>query len=63
MSIPAAEVWLGSRSLGTTPLQKVSLPPGRHLLKLRTLDSGTVKRVPVSIQSGQVSYTSVRGEP
>jgi serine/threonine-protein kinase len=63
VSIPAAEVWLGSRHLGTTPLQRVSLSSGRHVLKLRTLGTGAVKRVPVSIQPGKVSYLSVRGEP
>jgi hypothetical protein len=37
-SRPFAVIWLGSRKLGTTPLWRISLPPGQHELHAVTAD-------------------------
>jgi serine/threonine protein kinase len=57
---PAAEVFLGDRSLGITPLTHVSLPAGRHVLELRW---STVRRAyPVRIRDGETTLVSARLE-
>jgi len=52
-SAPWANVSTGGRSLGTTPLVRVSLPPGRHVLKLENPELGRSTSYTVEITSGQ----------
>jgi serine/threonine protein kinase len=54
---PSAQVFLGGRALGETPLSKVSLPVGRHSLRLIGPD-GQARRLSVDIKPGDT--TSVR---
>jgi hypothetical protein len=54
---PFAKVYLGSRLLGETPLFKVSLPSGRHSLRLVGPD-GQPRRLSVEIKPGDT--TSLR---
>jgi serine/threonine-protein kinase len=51
-SQPWSRVKLGKRTLGTTPLLNVPLPPGRHLLRLMDAE-GNVHRKAVIIRSGR----------
>jgi len=59
LAIPAAQVTLGGRSLGTTPLIGVELPPGRHTLVLHAASGSATKTVNVTIRSGERTRTSV----
>nr|QKW93803.1 serine/threonine protein kinase [Vitiosangium cumulatum] len=52
-----AKVYLGSRPLGETPLFRVSLPPGKHTLRLVGPDGKPLKLL-VEIKPGEV--TSIR---
>ena len=52
-SMPWSEVYLGNKHLGTTPLIRVSLPPGRHVLTLRNPEVGTSTSYVVEIASGK----------
>jgi len=52
-SMPWSEVYLGSKHLGTTPLIRVALPPGRHVLTLRNPEVGTSTSYVVEIASGK----------
>ena len=54
---PYAKVYLGSRSLGETPLFRVPLAPGKHTLRLVAPHFKTLK-LQVEIQAGEV--TSIR---
>jgi eukaryotic-like serine/threonine-protein kinase len=54
---PYAKVYLGRRLLGDTPLFKVSLPSGKHSLRLVD-GSGQSRRLPVEIKPGET--TAVR---
>ncbi|WP_338872511.1 serine/threonine-protein kinase [Myxococcus stipitatus] len=49
---PPSKVFLGGQSLGTTPLSKVSLPSGHHVLKL-VGDDGKELPLPVDIKPGE----------
>lgn len=49
---PSSKVFLGGQSLGTTPLSKVSLPSGHHVLKL-VGDDGKELPLPVDIKPGE----------
>ncbi|MFK7992352.1 MAG: PEGA domain-containing protein [Sandaracinaceae bacterium] len=60
MVIPRAEVLLGRRSLGTTPLVNVRLPAGRHRLTVRAVDGSASRRVTVTIQANQRTRESLR---
>jgi serine/threonine-protein kinase len=54
---PWTQVYLGKRSLGTTPRFKIELPPGKHTLTLVNEDDGrkiNTTRV-VEIVSGQLT--------
>ncbi|HYH98172.1 protein kinase domain-containing protein [Hyalangium sp.] len=51
---PYAKVYLGKRYLGDTPLFKISLPSGKHLLSLVVADGRTL-RVPVEIKPGETT--------
>jgi serine/threonine-protein kinase len=50
---PWSEVFLGQTLLGTTPIIKVPLPPGRHLLTLRNSELATSTSYVVEIKSGK----------
>jgi serine/threonine-protein kinase len=52
-SSPWSDVFLGGRRLGTTPLIRVPLPPGKHLLTLRNPELGASTSYAVEIQSGK----------
>jgi serine/threonine protein kinase len=52
-SMPWSEVYLGNKLLGTTPLIRVSLPPGRHVLTLKNPEVGTSTSYVVEIASGK----------
>ncbi|MFL5347573.1 MAG: protein kinase domain-containing protein [Hyalangium sp.] len=51
---PYAKVYLGRRYLGDTPLFKISLPSGKHSLKLVSAD-GRNLHVPVEIKPGETT--------
>jgi serine/threonine-protein kinase len=51
-SEPWSEVFLGSTSLGATPLMRVPLPPGKHVLTLKNSEIGRSTSYPVEIKSG-----------
>ena len=59
MTVPVAQVWLGSRLLGTTPLRKTRLPAGVHSLRLRAVRGKGEKRVTVRVRPNKVSFLSV----
>ena len=59
LALPAAEVFLGARSLGTTPLLGVELPAGQHSLRLRAVGGDAEKTVRVVIRPGEQTRTSV----
>ena len=50
---PWSEVFLGSTLLGTTPIIKVPLPPGRHLLTLKNSELSASTSYVVEIKSGK----------
>jgi eukaryotic-like serine/threonine-protein kinase len=52
-SMPWSEVYLGSKHLGTTPLIRISIPPGRHVLTLKNPEVGTSTSYVVEIASGK----------
>ncbi|HJK96761.1 MAG TPA: serine/threonine-protein kinase [Polyangiaceae bacterium LLY-WYZ-14_1] len=52
-TIPAAQVTIGDRLLGTTPLRGVELPAGRHRLTLTDPASGTAMDYEVSVPPGE----------
>ena len=52
-SMPWSEVYLGNKHLGTTPLIRISLPPGRHVLTLKNPEVGTSTSYVVEIASGK----------
>lgn len=58
--IPPAEVSLGGRSLGRTPLVNRSLPAGQHVLTLAPAGGGPQKRIVVRIRPGENTRASVR---
>ena len=60
---PWAKVYLGRRYLGDTPLQGVSLPAGRHRLRLVNPQKRLSTRVTVRIQAGRTTRRSVRLGP
>lgn len=51
---PYAKVYLGRRYLGDTPLFKVTLPSGKHSLKLVGAD-GRTRRLQVEIKTGETT--------
>lgn len=53
-----AEVYLGARKLGTTPI-RLSLPAGVHTLRLRRLGTGPDILRPVTVESGGSSRLKV----
>lgn len=59
MTVPVAQVWLGPRLLGTTPLRKTRLPAGIHRLKLRAVRGKGEKSVTVRVRPNKVSFLSV----
>jgi len=60
---PWAEVRLGRRLLGTTPLRRVAIPPGNHVLELTCPPLGRTERVRIHATSGQVTPVFVNLNP
>jgi serine/threonine protein kinase len=56
---PYAKVYLGRRSLGETPLFKISLPAGKHSLRLVREDGRTL-RLPVEIKPGETTGLNLK---
>jgi serine/threonine-protein kinase len=52
-SAPWSDVFLGTDRLGTTPLIRVPLPPGKYLLTLRNPELGASTSYAVEIQAGK----------
>jgi serine/threonine-protein kinase len=52
-SAPWANVSMAGRSLGTTPLVRVALPPGHYVLKLENPEIGRSTSYTVDIQPGR----------
>jgi hypothetical protein len=52
-SAPWSDVFLGTDRLGTTPLIRVPLPPGKYLLTLRNPELGVSTSYAVEIQAGK----------
>jgi serine/threonine-protein kinase len=52
-SYPWTEVSENGKSLGTTPLVHVALPPGTHTLSLENAEQGIKKSYSVTIKSGE----------
>ena len=57
---PWAEVYLGKRRLGNTPLQGVRLPTGRHRLRLVNPQRQLTARITVRIRAGRTTRRAVR---
>jgi serine/threonine-protein kinase len=60
MAFPAAEVYLGGRRIGSTPLREKRLPAGRHRLKLVPEGGGAPGFVTVTIRPGKTETASHR---
>lgn len=58
LSIPSAQVTLGGRAIGRTPLIRYELPSGRHRLTLTAAD-GSTKTVSVTIRADETTRQSV----
>ena len=58
---PYAQVSLNGRQLGATPLFKISLPRGKHTLKL-TGEDGQPRALEVEIRDGETSTHRVQLE-
>jgi len=56
---PYAKVYLGRRYLGDTPLFKITLPSGKHSLKLVGADGRTL-RLPVEIKAGETTALKLK---
>ncbi len=54
VTLPASEVYLGKKKIGTTPLFKVPLPEGTHLLRLKGPD-GKFRKLSVPVKAGKVT--------
>jgi serine/threonine-protein kinase len=62
-SAPWSEVFLGSERLGTTPLIRTPLPPGKHLLTLKNPELGSSTSYAVEIVAGKTITRLVGWEP
>jgi serine/threonine-protein kinase len=49
---PWAEVYLGSRHLGTTPMRAIELPAGKHVLVLKNPQLKVERKVTVLVPRG-----------
>jgi serine/threonine protein kinase len=58
VTAPYAKVYLGKRYLGDTPLFKISLPVGKHTLRLVGPDGQSFK-LPVEIKPGETTKVNV----
>ena len=58
-SSPWSEVKLGPRSLGVTPIRRVALPEGTHVLTLVNPERGLRTRYEVTIRAGQTTTRRV----
>lgn len=57
---PWCDVYLNGERLGTTPLNRLLFPAGRHSLKLVNESANIEKTIQVEIRSGQESTTRLR---
>jgi serine/threonine-protein kinase len=58
-TFPWTRVSEGGRTLGTTPLYKVPLPPGTHVLSLDNPDDNIHTTYTVTIKSGEAASRSL----
>lgn len=54
-TVPWSRVSLGGRSLGTTPLLRVSVPAGTHILTLHNPEAGITTTYRVTIRAGETT--------
>ena len=59
-AFPYAEVSLGKRKLGGTPIRDLSLPPGTHRLKFENKELGLTKTKKVELKPGERRTIGVR---
>jgi serine/threonine-protein kinase len=62
-SIPWADVYLGGRKLGTTPLAEIELPAGVHVLTFKNAAQGLVARRKVTIRPGATTKLALELGP
>jgi serine/threonine protein kinase len=60
MASPNADVYLGTRRLGRTPIARVDLPPGRHTLRFIAPGGLPPQSIDVEIRSGGTTIRNVR---
>ncbi len=56
---PYAEVFLGAKRLGVTPMPPIKLPAGSHVLTLKNDELQLTRKVTVRVQPGQTSMLRV----
>lgn len=56
-AVPFANVYVGGRKIGTTPLKKYRMRPGKYVVRLKS-QSGQTHRRPINLRAGQ-SFTIV----
>ena len=52
---PWTTVYLGKKKLGDTPLINVSLPPGKHTLRLVSSETNTENAIEIEIRSNETT--------
>jgi serine/threonine-protein kinase len=57
---PWTMVYLGKKKLGDTPLVNVSLPPGRHLLRLVSPETNAENSIEVEIKSNETTVKKLK---
>ncbi|MBI2894981.1 MAG: protein kinase [Deltaproteobacteria bacterium] len=62
LAVPNADVFEGGQRLGRTPLLRLPLRPGRHTLRLRSVQGDEERAIVITIESGTVTARSVRLE-
>jgi serine/threonine-protein kinase len=58
--LPYAIVYVDGKRRGLTPLPALSLPPGRHTVKLVNDDLAAEKNLTVEIRAGETSWVRQR---
>jgi serine/threonine-protein kinase len=59
-SVPWAEVYLGKKKLGTTPIIDQRLPAGTHTLRLVNEARGLEQKISITIQAGKTTVHKAR---